>query len=48
MRLPDDLVTRWRLSDPQPVADTPTGTVWKVMQANGHPAALKLLRPGEV
>lgn len=46
--LPDDLLARWRLADPQPVADTPTSTIWKVTHPDGRPAALKLLRPGEV
>jgi streptomycin 6-kinase len=45
--LPDDHLTRWNLSDPQPVAETPRATVWKVLQPDGHPAALKLLRPNE-
>jgi streptomycin 6-kinase len=46
--LPDDHLIRWRLTDPLLIADTPTSTVWKVMQSDGQLAALKLLRPGEV
>jgi streptomycin 6-kinase len=46
--LPDSLLTRWRLFDPALVAETPTSTVWKVRQPDGQPAALKLLRPGEI
>ncbi|MCU0905569.1 MAG: phosphotransferase [Tabrizicola sp.] len=46
--LPYDLLTRWRLVDPKPVADTATSTIWKVTQSDGRPVALKLLRPGEI
>lgn len=46
--LPDVLLARWTLTNPQSVADSPTSTVWKVTQPNGQLAALKLLRPGEV
>jgi streptomycin 6-kinase len=45
--IPLDLLTRWQLSAPALVADSPTSTIWKVTQSDGHPAALKLLRPGE-
>ena len=45
--LPANLLTRWRLTDPRLVAETPRATVWRVARADGQPAALKLLRPGE-
>ncbi len=38
-------VKKWRLHEPLPLADTPTGKVWKVLQENGEPAVLKLLKP---
>jgi streptomycin 6-kinase len=48
MTLPPNLVALWQLSDLHRMADTPTSTVWKVTGPDGQPAALKLLRPGEV
>jgi streptomycin 6-kinase len=45
--LPDDHLIHWRLTDPRLVAETPRVTVWWVARADGQPAALKLLRPGE-
>jgi streptomycin 6-kinase len=46
--LPPNLVALWQLTDLQRIAETPTSTVWKVTGPDGQPAALKLLRPGEV
>ena len=36
---------KWELSAPDPLAETPTGMVWKVRQKSGEPAVLKLLKP---
>ena len=36
---------RWSLTAPEPVSETPTSTIWKVLCADGTPAALKLLKP---
>ncbi len=38
-------LSKWQLSAPEPLADTPTSVVWKVKQQNGDPAVLKLLKP---
>ncbi|MEM6550088.1 MAG: aminoglycoside phosphotransferase family protein [Pseudomonadota bacterium] len=40
-----DRCRRWRLTDPVPVADTPSSRVYRVSQADGEAAVLKLLKP---
>lgn len=46
MRL-DEALVRFRLSDPERLAQTATSIVWKVRQSDGNAAILKLLHPGE-
>jgi streptomycin 6-kinase len=45
--LPADLLARWHLSNPIKIAHTASSTVWMVQRADGQPAVLKLLHPGE-
>lgn len=45
--LPPEILTTWVLTTPRLVAETPRATIWQVTRPNGHPAALKLLRPGQ-
>ena len=37
----------WSLTTPRLVAKTPRATIWQVTRADGQPAALKLLHPGQ-
>jgi len=41
-----DYLGRWKLSDPELVAETPTSWVYRVMRRKIGPLALKLRRPG--
>lgn len=42
----DDLLRHFAVSSPTHVADTPIATIWKVTQADGTPAALKVYKDG--
>ncbi|TIU19762.1 MAG: 3'-kinase, partial [Mesorhizobium sp.] len=36
---------RWKVSAPEPIAETFSSRIWKVVRADGAPAIVKALKP---